>query len=133
MNLDDFVSLMKKKDYEAVYAALKDGFNPNKIYYWTEYYSNASPDGYGCIFPEDLKTYPVRCSAKILDLLGHQLDKDPAMEKLLRAFGATTEQDDRAAELKKMREEEKKRAQEQKKRAQEQMNLVDDLLARDKK
>lgn len=48
------------------------------------------------------------------------------MEKLLRAFGATTEQDDRDAELKKMREEEKKRAQEQ-------MNLVDELLARDKK
>ena len=126
MNIDDFVSLMSKKDYEAVYAALKDGFDPNEIYYWTDYCSNASPDGYGCIFPEDLKTYPVECSAKILDLLGHQLDKDPAMEKLLRAFGATTEQDDRDAEWKKIREEEKKRAQEQ-------MNLVDELLARDKK
>lgn len=123
METFEFVSLMKKRDYKAVYKALVSGFNPNNIYYWTVYHSNDSPDGYGCSF--DDRTYPVEHKAKILDLLGDLLNKDPAMEKLLRSFGATTEQEDNDAAWKKIYDE-------QQKQEQERMELVDKLLAQKK-
>lgn len=108
--VENFMELLREFRYEDLYKILKGGFNPNQKCYWVEWHSS-----------EDCEAWTMR-RGYIMDYVRKKLQKDEALEKLLREFGAKT-----SNEI--LGENRAKEEREDFLREKENMKIVNELLA----